>query len=93
MPEMEYTILHTTEVDDQNMPTSPGINGGMFKRSNDLKNPVITINVSSINDTLKQINERGGKTLRERVPVGDMGFVAYFEDCEGNVVGLWENAR
>lgn len=27
-----------------------------------------------------------------RQPVGDMGFVAYFRDPEGNIVGLWENA-
>ena len=33
-----------------------------------------------------------GKTLRGRQPVGDMGFVGYFSDSEGTVVGLWQNA-
>ena len=31
--------------------------------------------------------------MREKREVGDMGFVAYFKDTEGNVVGFWENAK
>jgi uncharacterized protein len=32
MDEMDYTIVHTTPVDEQQMPTEPGaINGGMMK--------------------------------------------------------------
>jgi hypothetical protein len=26
------------------------------------------------------------------MPVGDMGFAAYFTDCEGNLMGLWQSA-
>jgi predicted enzyme related to lactoylglutathione lyase len=26
------------------------------------------------------------------MPVGDMGFAAYFNDSEGNLMGLWQNA-
>src|SRR3954449_7611432 len=33
---------------------------------------------------------RGGGPGRAGEPVGDMGFAAYAEDSEGNVVGLWE---
>lgn len=31
-------------------------------------------------------------SIDKRTPVGDMGFAAYFEDSEGNLMGLWENA-
>jgi predicted enzyme related to lactoylglutathione lyase len=24
--------------------------------------------------------------------VGEMGFAAYFTDCEGNLLGLWQSA-
>jgi predicted enzyme related to lactoylglutathione lyase len=53
---------------------------------------VIVIAVDSVDPALKRIEEHGGTTVVARMPVGDMGFVAYFRDPEGNVVGLWENA-
>jgi len=33
----------------------------------------------------------GGKTVQKKMPVGDMGFAAYFKDTEGNVIGLFQN--
>ena len=94
MPEMKYTIVRTVEVDDKFMPKESGaINGGMFKRTDDLKNTLITINVKDIDKALKTIEKNGGKIARKKTNVGDMGFVAYFKDTEGNCVGLWENAK
>lgn len=94
MPEMKYTMVNTVEVDEKHMPKEKGaINGGMFKRSEDLKNVNIIINVDSIEDAIMRIEENGGKIVRERRAVGDMGFVAYFEDTEGNVLGIWENMK
>ena len=54
--------------------------------------PVITIEVDDIETALKSVESLGGRTVRESLPVGDMGFAAYFTDTEGNVVGLWQNA-
>jgi len=39
------------------------------------------------------IETGGGKVIRPKMAVGDMGFAAYFKDSEGNVIGLWENAK
>ena len=50
----------------------------------------VTINVASIDEAEKRIQKNGGKMIRKKMPVGDMGFAAYFQDSEGNVVGLWE---
>ncbi len=93
MPEMNYAIVSTTESDEQTgAPKKPGaINGGMLKRQEPIKNPVITINVESIDEAHKKIEAAGGKVIREKMPVGDMGFASYFTDTEGNVLGLWEN--
>jgi hypothetical protein len=55
-------------------------------------NPVITIDVDDIDRALRRIEELGGKTLRPKLAVGDMGFAAYFTDSEGNIMGLWESA-
>ena len=92
IPEMGYTMVSTTPSNEQGMPTEPGaINGGMLKRQDPVKSPVITINVSDVDQALKRIEQNGGKTVRAKEAVGDMGYAAYFKDSEGNVVGLWQN--
>jgi predicted enzyme related to lactoylglutathione lyase len=94
MPEMSYTIVTTTKVDDQGRPTEPGaINGGMMTRQRPFTGPVIVISVDDVDGALERVRELGGEMLQPRTAVGDMGFSAYFADPEGNVVGLWETAR
>jgi hypothetical protein len=48
--------------------------------------------VPSVDDALRQVEAAGGKTVTQKMPVGDMGFAGYFTDTEGNLLGLWENA-
>ena len=57
------------------------------------EHPVITISVSDIEKAAKKIEKGGGKIVSPKQPVSDMGFVAYFKDPEGNVIGLWQNAK
>jgi predicted enzyme related to lactoylglutathione lyase len=92
MDEMQYTLVRTTPVDEQTqLPTEPGaINGGLMKRSAETPAPVITVDVDSIDDSLKQIESSGGSTVTPRTEIPGMGAFAYFKDTEGNVVGLWE---
>jgi predicted enzyme related to lactoylglutathione lyase len=89
---MDYTLVTTTPLDDQQRgPRDPGaINGGMMKRSSDVAAPVITIEVASIDDALAKIEGAGGSTVQPRQEIPGMGAFAYFTDCEGNVLGLWE---
>ena len=95
VPEMDYTILYTTETDEKThmIKELGAINGGMMKRQRPVMSPVITIDVPDIEDAQMSIEENGGKIIQERMAVGDMGFSAYFEDSEGNLMGLWENAK
>jgi uncharacterized protein len=94
MPEFDYHGVSTGPTGDQGMPTEPGyIGGGMFKRApNFPSSPVIVIDVDDIDATLEQVAARGGSTIAKKMPVGAMGFAAYFTDPEGNVMGLWETA-
>ena len=94
MPEMDYTIVRTAEVDETTqMPVSPGaINGGLMRRSGETPTPVITIDVESIDRSLEQVEAAGGKVVRPRTEIPGMGAFAYFTDPEGNTLGLWENA-
>jgi uncharacterized protein len=89
-----YVTVGTVATDEQRMPTEPGaINGGLMKRSSDTPTPVITIQVDSIDDSLKKVEAGGGSTIQPRTGIPDMGAFAYFKDSEGNVMGLWETFR
>ena len=92
MEEMDYTLALTTAVDQQTqVPTEPGaINGGLMNRTAETPAPVITVDVDSIDDSLKQIESSGGSMVTPRTEIPGMGAFAYFKDTEGNVVGLWE---
>lgn len=94
-PGFDYFGVHTTSIDEKtHMPKETGaINGGMLKKQHPIKNPVITINVKSIDDAVLKIKKAGGKVIREKMPVDDMGFAAYFQDTEGNVLGLWQDNK
>ena len=91
-PQFEYWSLATTASDTNGMPTSPGaINGGMGRKGVMAPQQVtVTINVPDIDKVLAKIKSLGGKQEGKKMPVGDMGFSAYFKDTEGNVIGLWQ---
>jgi predicted enzyme related to lactoylglutathione lyase len=89
-----YTTAMTVPVDDQMRPKESGaINGGIMKRSPDTPSPVITIQVDSIDDTLKKVEAAGGSTVQPRTEIPNMGAFGYFKDSEGNTMGLWESFR
>ena len=94
MPELDYTIVSTGPTGQTGMPSEPGyVNGGMYAwNARYPVSPVITMEVDSIDETLKAVEARGGATVVAKEQVGAMGFAAYFRDSEGNVLGLWENA-
>lgn len=94
LPEMGgYNMVSTGPLGEQGMPSEPGyIGGGMLQREDPVTSPVITLMVDDIDATLAAVEQRGGSTVRERMPVGDMGFAAYFKDSEGNLMGLWQSA-
>jgi uncharacterized protein len=90
-PDYEYWALGTTASKDR-VPTSPGaINGGMGKKGSTAPEHVtITIGVADIDATLEQVKKLGGKVTAKKTPIGNMGFSAYFQDTEGNVIGLYQ---
>jgi predicted enzyme related to lactoylglutathione lyase len=82
---VEYWLI-TTGPDDQ-----PGINGGMT-RPREGQNPgtVNTIAVASLDQTIKAIEQRGGKICVPKMAIPRVGWLAYAEDPAGNVVGIIE---
>jgi predicted enzyme related to lactoylglutathione lyase len=87
----DYKLVKTVETDKNDIPVESGaINGALYERESPEEYPEITIEVSSIEDYLKKIEESGGKIVTIKTPVKDLGFYAEFRDTENNVVGLWQ---
>lgn len=92
MQEMDYTIAITTPSDEQTgLPSAPGaINGALFPRTDNLRTPVLTIDVEDVDAALAQVESAGGSVAQAKDAVPGMGYFAYFKDTEGNLLGLWQ---
>ena len=88
----EYLYIKT-EKDGAKAPPLERVTGGLDKRDGLLEHVTVMFEVESIERTLRMIERSGGKVARERRPVGDFGYSAYFKDTEGNVLGLFEAVK
>lgn len=90
-----YVGVRTVPVDEATqLPKEPGaINGGMMKRTAEVKAPVFAIDVESIDEKIKEVEAAGGKVIMPKKEIMGMGFYAYVTDLDGNVIGLWENLK
>ncbi len=95
IPEMNYNMVHTVEVDEKQMPKETGaINGGMYKRDEQsCKTPVLVINVASVEEYIKKVEQAGGILFMPKRSVGEMGFYAQVKDTEGNIIGIWQTLK
>ena len=88
-----YHSAITVPSDENGEPKVPGgINGGFYQRgTHGLTGTFIEINIPSIDEYLKKIEEAGGTTVLPKGPISDLGFFAVVKDTEGNIIGLWED--
>jgi predicted enzyme related to lactoylglutathione lyase len=92
LPEINYTLAHSVDVDKKRRPKKKGaINGGFVEKSEKQPYPTLVITVKSIDETLSGIGEKGGSVVQGKDEVPQMGFFALVKDSEGNSIGLWEN--
>ncbi len=93
IPEMEYTMVHAAETDENQMVTEKGaINGGLFKRNEEAKNSILVIGVQSIDETIKKVIASGGRVVTPKQPIPN-GSYARVADCEGNIIGLADSSK
>jgi uncharacterized protein len=90
MPDGDYWIVRTTDVDKDRMPIKPGaINGGLLQRKDPGESVMNYIGVESIDKMVKMIKAHGGTIILPKQEIGKgMGFIAAFKDTEGNIMGL-----
>jgi uncharacterized protein len=67
-----------------------GIDGAVMQRMHPEQPLANSIEVDSIDEYTKKIAFHGGAIVVPKTTVGNMGFIAYFKDTEGNIHGLWE---
>ena len=75
-------------------PEAPGSMGSIIQHESytpSHEGTMVYLSVVDINSTLKKIEDNGGKTLLGKQSIGEFGFVAHFEDTEGNRVALHSN--
>jgi len=68
---------------------APGSTGTLIKAESykpSYHGTLVYISVEDIESTLKSIEAAGGKILNKKTGIGEFGFVAHFEDSEGNRV-------
>ena len=65
--------------------------GEIYKPTKD--GVVIYFNTENIDKTLKLATENGGQILYPKTSNGDLGFVAEFEDSEGNRIALHQSVK
>jgi uncharacterized protein len=67
-----------------------GIGGALTTRSADVPSLMFYIEVDDIHAGLDAVESAGGTRLVDPMPIPSVGWSAYFEDTEGNRVGLFQ---
>jgi len=80
----DYWLL-TTGPDDE-----PGINGAILPQLDPNAAPRVVVRVDSLDEASARIQNRGGRIVAPKMPILAMGWFAYAEDTEGNLLGLFE---
>ena len=82
---IEYWLVTTG--DDK----EPGINGGLARpREGQSPGTINTIAVTSLDQSIKKIEQRGGRVCVPKMEIPNIGWLAYAEDPAGNVFGVIE---
>ncbi len=98
--EIKEWVIPGVEMKDENRywlvstgsDSEPGINGGILFRRGEaptegqaVNGYICTIDVASLDDSLKKVTDAGGTQATPRMPVMGIGWVAYCHDTEGNM--------
>jgi predicted enzyme related to lactoylglutathione lyase len=82
--QMEYAVFSSDQKDG-------GASGALVRL--DVAKPgiggtLVYFNSEEINAELSRVEASGGKIIRPKQDIGDLGFIALIEDTEGNMIGL-----
>ena len=67
-----------------------GADGALVQRGDIHRAPVLIAGVGDVDAVLRAVEEHGGKVAHGKEAVPGMGWSAYLEDTEGNLVGIFQ---
>ena len=82
---IDYWLIKTGKADE------PGIDGGLAPRQHDGHVPVSVIGVTNIDNAVKAIESAGGTIVAPKTAIPTVGYAAYFNDPEGNTMGVFQD--
>ena len=88
--QVEYYGIYTVPVDEKGMPLKPGVNGGLMKKQNPEHKAVNYIQVESVDEYMKKIENLGGRIVVPKMEVPGIGWWALALDPEGNQFAILE---
>lgn len=80
---MDYWMV-TTGPDE-----TPGINGA-FMKAEDSSRLSYVLDVDDVDTYIEKVQQHGGTIVMPKDPVPGIGWVAYFEDLDGNLFGIMQ---
>ena len=87
MPGMEYWLIQTVPTDEKGMLLRQGVNGGMYKKDNEMQKPTNWIQVDDLDAQIKKL---GSKLIVEKMEIPGIGWSALGLDPEGNQVAMMQ---
>lgn len=80
----EYWLVETGK-------EGPGINGGIMRSRDGQQRTVVTMNVESVDDTAKAVQDAGGQVVVPKMAIPGVGWLIYCTDPAGVLFGAMEN--
>ena len=80
----EYWLMKTGAPDDK------GIDGAILRNKDSQPRTVNSIAVSSIEEYAGKVEQHGGKVVVPKMTIPTVGYLAYCNDTEGNIFGIFQ---
>ncbi len=81
-----YSLAFFPMVQGGSGATGALIKGGSYKPST--TGTIVYFSVDDIDEILRRVNVSGGKMVFPKKSIGEYGFIAHFDDTEGNRIAL-----
>ena len=80
----EYWLMRTGSAPE------PGIDGAVLRNKDSAPRTVNSIGVSSVDEYATKVESHGGKVVVPKMSIPNVGYLAYCQDTEGNIIGLFQ---
>lgn len=91
-----YVVVMTSEEGENGLPKKPGmINGGFYKKPQGEMGqcPSVVIAVENIEQSMKEVEQAGGKVHGKPDNIPGVGFYVSFVDTEGNRISILQPSK